>query len=60
MAITTRGVAHALTVNVTITAAVTIGKSHATCSTVNAAAPNMTVKQCAVVKVTKGIAVCCP
>ena len=50
--------AHALTVNVTKTATVAIGKSHATCSTVNA--PNIIVKQCAVVKVTKGIAVCCP
>ena len=57
----TSGVAHALTVNVAITAPVTNGNSRATCSTVNAS--NMaikTVKQCAVVKVTKGIAVCCP
>ena len=58
MAITASGVAHTLTVNVTITAAVTNGKSHATCSTVNAS--DMAIKQCAVVKVTKAIAVCCP
>ena len=54
----TRGVAHTLTVNVAITAAVTDGKSNAPCSTVNA--PKMTIKQCAVVKVPKGIAVRCP
>ena len=54
----TRGVAHTLNVNVAITAAVTNGKSNAPCSTVNA--PNMTMKQGAVVKVPKGIAVCCP
>ena len=54
----TRGVAHTLTVDVAKTAAVTNGKSHAPCSTVNA--PKMTMAQCAVVEVTKGIAVCCP
>ena len=54
----TTGVAHTLTVNVIKNAAVTNGKSHATCSTVNA--PHMAMKQCAVVKVPKGIAVCCP
>ena len=53
-----RRVAHTLTVNVAITAAVEHGKSHAPCSTVNA--PNMTMTQCAVVKVPKGIAVCSP
>ena len=58
MPMMTRGVAHTLTVNVTKNAAVTTGKSHAPCSTVNA--PNMRMKQCAVVKVPKGIAVCCP
>ena len=58
MPMMTRGVAHTLTVNVAITAAVTNGKSNAPCSTVNA--PNMTMKQGAVAKVPKGIAVCCP
>ena len=58
MPVMTRGVAHTLTVNVAITAAVTDGKSNAPCSTVNA--PKMTIKQCAVVKVPKGIAVRCP
>ena len=58
MPIMTRGVDHTLTVDVAKTAAMTNGKSHATCSTVNA--PKMTMTQCAVVKVTKGIAVCCP
>ena len=56
MPMMTRGVAP--TVNVAKTAAVRNGKSHAPCSTVNA--PNMTMKQCAVVKVPKGIAVRCP
>ena len=58
MPMMTRGVAHTLTVDVAKTAAVTNGKSHAPCSTVNA--PKMTMAQCAVVEVTKGIAVCCP
>ena len=58
MPMMTRGVAHTLTVNVAITAAVTDGKSNAPCSIVNA--PKMTIKQCAVVKVPKGIAVRCP
>ena len=55
MTMMTRGVAH--TVNVAKTAAVN-GKSHAPCSTVNAS--TMTMKQSAVVKVPKGIAVRCP
>ena len=55
MTMMTGSVAHTLTVNVAKNAAVKIGKSHAPCSTVNA--PNMTMKQCAVVKVPKGIAV---
>ena len=54
----TSGVTHTLTVNVTRTAAVAIGKSHATCSTVNAS--NITKNRCAVVKAPKAIAVCCP
>ena len=58
MPMMTRGVAHTLTVDVAKTAAVTNGKSHAPCSTVNA--PKITMTQCAVVKVPKGIAECCP
>ena len=54
----TLGVAHTLTVDVAITVAITNGKSHATCSTVNAS--NIAINRCAVVKVPKAIAVCCP
>ena len=54
----TLGVAHTLTVDVAITVAITNGKSHATCSTLNAS--NIAINRCAVVKVPKAIAVCCP
>ena len=54
----TGSVAHNLNVNVTVAATREDGKSHAPCSTVNAS--NMTIKQCAVVKVPKRIAVRCP
>ena len=54
----TGSVAHNLNVNVTVAATMEDGKSDAPCSTVNVS--NMTIKQCAVVKVPKRIVVRCP